>query len=447
MGTLRWARRQPWGVALTTLVVVLGVLVAEPAGATPRTGSYSLTISNPGATSSSVGSGTGTGSGRATGIGAGAGAKSSRALPLRAADLVTAVTISGSTAVVLGGSTPGDTFASSAYVVDKIGNAWHLVDTLTNFGPAGSWAMSAALGEGTLAISWFESSFGGVAIYEKSGPAFHLVADFRVPIQGFRAIGTVATDGSTVMLGDWSYGTGKALVYQRIGAVWRLSQALTNPAPGPGVKFGWSVAISGTTALVGQEYGYGSVYSYREVGGSWILSGNLHPQGAINFGANISLAGGVLVAGGSDGEGAWAFERSAGGWNQYPLSPYGLSPYSGFGAAVAAGTQATRTGYVPLLAVGAPGISAANVQKVQGRVYLYTLEPTSPPVHKTLTAPGATPGDGFGETVALSGDTLLIGQQALPTIGNQSLPTRRTARVYVYTDTKSGWVPSGQLPL
>lgn len=403
MRTLRFGLMQSWSVMLATLVVVLGVLVAPPTGASNS--------------------------------------------PLPAANLVTAVTISGSTAVVLGGSTPGDLYASSAYVVDKVGNAWNLVDTLTNFGPAGAWAKSAALGEGTLAISWFRLSLAGVAIYEKSGPSFHLVADFRLPVKGIGEIGTVATDGSTVMVGAWGDGTGKALIYNRVGSAWRLSQSLTNPAPRPGDKFGWSVAISGTTALVDQEYGYGSVYTYREVGRSWRLSGNLHPQGAgANFGANISLAGGVLVAGGFYSQGGYAFERSPGGWTQYPLDQ--SSAYSGFGAAVAAGTQVGGTGHVPLLVVGAPGIPAANALEVPGRVYLYTLEPTSPPVSTTLTAPGAMPGDGFGEAVALSGDTLLIGQEALIPFSNQGLPiVPTTGRVYVYTDTRSGWVPSGQLPL
>ncbi len=364
--------------------------------------------------------------------------------------LVTAVTISGRTAVVLGGSGPtaiGDLEASSAFVVDKVGNAWHLVDTLTNFGPAGAWAKSAALGEGTLAISWFRLSFAGVAIYEKSGPSFHLVADFRLPVKGGE-IGTVATDGSTVMVGAWGDGTGRALIYHRVGSAWRLSQSLTNPAPRPGDKFGWSVAISGTTALVDQEYGYGSIYTYREVGRSWRLSGNLHPQEAVNFGANISLAGGVLVAGGFGGQGASAFERSAGGWIQYPLDQYGSGAHNGFGAAVAAGTQAVRSGQVTLLAVGAPGIFTPNAPEARGRVYLYTWEPASPPAGETLTAPGAMPGgSGFGEAVALSGDTLLIGQETLLPIGNQSPPTVPTGRVYVYTDTRSGWVPSGQLPV
>lgn len=362
---------------------------------------------------------------------------------------VTAVTISGRTAVVLGGSSPTAIVglaASSAYVVDKVGAAWHLVDTLTNFGPAGAWAKSAALGEGTLAISWFRLSFAGVAIYEKSGPSFHLVADFRLPVKGGE-IGTVASDGSTVMVGAWGDGTGRALIYHRVGSAWRLSQSLTNPAPRPGDKFGWSVAISGTTALVDQEYGYGSVYTYREVGRSWRLTGSLHPQGAVNFGANISLAGGALVAGGFYGQGAYGFERSPGGWAEYPLDQYDASASSGFGAAVAAGTQAVRARHVPLLAVGAPGIPIPNAPEVRGRVYLYTLEPTSPPVSKMLTAPGARPGDGFGEAVALSGDTLLIGQETLPPIGSQSRPTVPTGRVYVYTDTSSGWVPSGQLPL
>ena len=57
----------------------------------------------------------------------------------------------------------------------------------------------------------------------------------------------------------------------------------------------------------------------------------------------------------------------------------------------------------------------------------------------TLTATGVAAGDGFGESVAVSGDTIVVGAQTQDYTDDQSNTVTDSGAVYVFTKPTSSW--------
>ncbi len=95
-----------------------------------------------------------------------------------------------------------------------------------------------------------------------------------------------------------------AYVYTRVGSTWRLQATLPDPDKGVLNNFGQSVAIYGTTAVVGEDYaknGSGLVFVYVKSGTTWRLQATLiNPTRADNFGSDVSISGSTIIVG--DGE-------------------------------------------------------------------------------------------------------------------------------------------------
>ncbi len=92
---------------------------------------------------------------------------------------------------------------------------------------------------------------------------------------------SVGISGDTAIVGVRGSGTnnaGKALVYQRSGTAWALQATLTSSTPSNEAAFGWSVGISGDRAIVGAltdaSLGYvsGAAYIFERNGGTWTRS-------------------------------------------------------------------------------------------------------------------------------------------------------------------------------
>ena len=63
---------------------------------------------------------------------------------------------------------------------------------------------------------------------------------------------SVALSGDTALIGSHGQGVGgAAYVFVRSGTTWTEQQQLTASDPALGEQFGWSVALSGETTLVG----------------------------------------------------------------------------------------------------------------------------------------------------------------------------------------------------
>jgi hypothetical protein len=172
------------------------------------------------------------------------------------------VAVSGSTIFV--GAPGTDSYAGAVYVYGPSRQgAWTLQQTLTD--PAATagdyfdYAVAVSVSGSTIVVGSFgtNSNAGAVYVYGPSRRgAWTLQATLTEPTAtaGDSFGGTVAVSGSTIVVGaaGTNSNAGAAYVYgpSRQGA-WTLQATLTEPTPAAGDYFGVAVAVSGSTIVVG----------------------------------------------------------------------------------------------------------------------------------------------------------------------------------------------------
>jgi FG-GAP repeat len=295
-------------------------------------------------------------------------------------------------------------------------------DTLVVGAPFADYAGVSQAG----AVYVFLRSNGTWALQGKLGPLLP---------QGGQAFGaSVAIDGNLLVVGSPSVGQspptgtvrnpsgggGAAYVFQRIGLAFGAPVALSRPSPAASDQFGVSVAIAGSTVLVGATgrtlgaaQSTGAVFAYTRSGFTWALGQTLvasDAQALDLFGGSLATSGsgntnrvvvGAVAAdvpGGLADTGAAYVFTSAGGaaWTQsQKLVASDASASDSFGGAVAIDGNRLIVG-APAAALGAGG---AYVFEPAGGVWAQTAKLT------TSTAAG----DGLGGAVAVTGALALAG--------------------------------------
>ena len=222
---------------------------------------------------------------------------------------------------------------------------------------------------------------------------------------------SVALDGTTAFIGADLLGA--VYVFQQSGGTWAQSQKLTGSDEGVGDIFGYSVAIEGSTAFVGAygNNGYqGAVYVFTESGGTWTETQKLTADdGTSNdyFGYAIAVSESTLIVGawgdGSNLQGsAYVFNESNGTWSQtQKLVADDSAEQDKFGHSVAIdGTHAL---------VGADGVTNA-----QGAVYVFDASGGTWTQSQKLLASDGQHNDGLGFPVTLDGTRALAGAWGWP---------------------------------
>jgi hypothetical protein len=227
---------------------------------------------------------------------------------------------------------------------------------------------------------------------------------------------------------------------------WLLQTELSAWNGASGDNFGWSVALSGNTALVGAPFKtvgshpfQGVVYVFTDTRGTWSKSAELTARdGATgdNFGWALSLAGSTALIGalwhGTDkdpGRGAaYVFSESGGVWSQRAeLTASDAAPGDNFGSSV---SLSGRTALV-----GAYG-HATGHQAERGAAYIFQEENGIWSERAELTAADGASDDNFGCSVAVSGDTAIVGAYG-------HLVGRGAA--YVFNQRKGVWSKQAEL--
>jgi FG-GAP repeat protein len=212
---------------------------------------------------------------------------------------------------------------------------------------------------------------------------------------------TVAVIGERAVVGaPDGAGGGKAIVFRHAGRTWTEEATLVG-AGQPGDRFGASVAIGGTTILVGapgENSGAGAAYVFTLSGTTWSkqpVAGHV-PAAGEEYGTVVAFAG-TRVAIGSPGENSGSGAVHVIGASGGTLTA--AVPHAGdrFGAAISA--TPTR------LVIGAPG-DDGGASPDSGAAYVFDGAPF---VQKAmLKSPQPGGGDAFGSAVAVSGDGKLI---------------------------------------
>jgi len=243
---------------------------------------------------------------------------------------------------------------------------------------------------------------------------------------------SVALDGDTAVAGAYTRtsGQGAAYVFTRTGTDWTGQQTITADDAANGDQFGWSVSLSGDTALVGarrKALSQGAAYVFTRTDATWTQRQELVPDDAAAgdfIGQSVAVSGDTAVIGAAKKDAntgaAYVFTRTGTAWTQQQkLVASDAADGAAFGNSVAASGDTA--------VVGAFGANAA---------YVFTRTGATWTEQQKLTAADVVVGDFFGDAVAVAGDTVLVGafEQA----------SGRGA-VYVFTRTGTTWTQQARL--
>jgi hypothetical protein len=217
-----------------------------------------------------------------------------------------------------------------------------------------------------------------------------------------------------------------------------------------GDSFGESVAVSGSTAVIGatqhpyssssKSPGPGAAYVFVESAGKWTQQAELKASDGVAsdlFGFSVGISGSAAVVGApqhpyssassSEGPGAaYIFGESAGKWTQKAglVAPEGADG-DRFGRSVAISGSTVVAG-APQHTVG------SNHQ--QGAAYVFVKSGKTWSPKPELTTPDGAAEDHFGVSVAISGSTAVVGAEYHTVNGNKD-----QGEAYVFSESDGTW--------
>ncbi|MDX2040011.1 MAG: putative Ig domain-containing protein [Acidobacteriota bacterium] len=180
----------------------------------------------------------------------------------------------------------------------------------------------------------------------------------------------VALDGDTLAVGapgDGGNRRGAAYIFVRQGANWTQQKKLLAPGNAAGDNFGNAIALDEGTVAVG---------AYADDVDGRVDQGSVH----------------VFVRSVTPFSQDWVFQKT--------LLAYFQAAYEGFGASLALQGES--------IAIGAPG-TKVGVNEDQGAVYVYSRNGVNWTFQAFLAASSGSAGDFLGNSVAISGDTVVAG--------------------------------------
>jgi hypothetical protein len=238
---------------------------------------------------------------------------------------------------------------------------------------------------------------------------------------------------TTFSSGNQYVGAGRAYVFQKSATGWHQTARLATTSTS--YASGCSVGVSGTTAMVGA---FSGVYVFHENATGWHQATVLEPDPSDLYCYSVAVYGNTAAVGNWWENRVTTFSNSATGWHQaaqlnvlrkcvYVSQGNCLGRYSGASVAMSGN----------VLVVGAPGqVSEETYPNGQvkvragapGQTYIFTRDATG--WHQTASLAGSA--YYFGWSVAISGSAVVIGVPGTP-------GTPGTGRAYVFTSGAAGW--------
>jgi hypothetical protein len=311
-------------------------------------------------------------------------------------------------------------------------------------------------------------------------------------------VGAPNEDSSTVgvnstPINESATEAGVAYVFVRSGTTWTQQAYLKAHQVTAGDLFGCSVAISGDTVVVGaykedgsatgvngtaNELGTdaGAAYVFVRSGTTWTQQAYLKAgQGSVEdyFGWSVAVSGDTVVVGAiwEDGSGtgvnstpnesaeyagaAYVFARSGTTWSQQAyLKPAAVGTTQAgdqFGASVAvSGDTVVVAGIYEDSSTTGVNSTANESALSSGCAYVFVRSGTTWTQQAYLKASQVTAGDDFGRSLALSGDTLVVGapNEDSSTTGVNSTSNENASAAgaaYVFARSGTTWTQQAYL--
>ena len=246
--------------------------------------------------------------------------------------------------------------------------------------------------------------------------------------------------------------SGAAYVFVRNGTAWTQQVYLKASNPGADDRFGGSVAISGSTVVVGAAYedsingdknnnsapDAGAAYVFlrgfaRPNGIFWVQQAYLKassPDAGDLFGLSVAISGDTVVIGAirddsnatgvngdqtnnsaTDSGAAYVFVRTDTGWTPQAYlkaSNPEAGDYFGFSVAISGDMIVIGATLEASNAAGVNGDQASNSATESGAAYLFVHDGSTWVQQAYLKASNTNVADYFGSSVAISGDTVVV---------------------------------------
>jgi len=315
----------------------------------------------------------------------------------------------------------------------------------------------------------------------------------------------VAISGDTLAVGAWEEDSnatgvngdqsnqlapdsGAVYVFVRNGTTWTQQAYLKASNTGAGDFFGYPVALSGDTLVVGapgedsnatgvngnqsdnSAPNSGAAYVFVRTGTNWSQQAYLKPsntQQDEHFGGSLAIAGDTVVVGadwenssarGVNGNqsnssaphsgAAYVFLRSGTNWNQQAYlkaSNTGAPAFFGSSVALSGDTIVVGAIFEGSNAVGVNGNQNNGLAPNSGAAYVFVRNGVTWSQQAYLKASNTGTNDNFGVSVAVSGDTVVVGaagesSSATGVNGNQSDNSApQSGAVYVFIRDGATW--------
>lgn len=360
--------------------------------------------------------------------------------------------IDGALAVVgsSGDTVLGHPAGGTAYVFANSAGVWSRIDHIydpavgSNFQFGFAVSISGnSIAVGSIGAYTSGGQTGKASVFEPDSGSWHDVAELsRDAAHEHEAFGQgVAMSGSRLLVGAPSAvgsnpnAFGAAYLFEQSGAGW-TQQARLTPTSNQTQGFGGAVALDGDTAVVGANYDQlsGAAYIYSRNGTNWPLQQRVIGSGSgmDYFGMSVSLRGDLLAVGApgvaatnAPAGTAYLFSRSGVSWSpQAAIQPADTSMGDEFGYSVdLSGAD---------LIVGAPRADV-GIETDSGAAYVFTFNGATWEQQARLVAPLVAASAGFGLSVALEGDTAVVGS------GGEDASSSARGAAYVFKRNGVTW--------
>jgi hypothetical protein len=323
------------------------------------------------------------------------------------------VALSGNTALVGAPGSGGN--RGAVYVFARSGTTWteQLKLTASDGAPNDFFGTAVALSGGIALVgaSGKLATRGGAYVFAQSGTSWAEQAKLTAAdgVAGDMFGAEVALSGTTALIGASGKASarGAAYVFVQSGTNWPQQAKLTATGGTANDQFGCAVALEGNTALVGASNtnsSRGAAYVFVQSGTTWPQQATLTASDAANgdeFGFSVALSGSTALIGARGKNAyhgaAYPFAQSGTTWTELPQ----LTASDG-----AAGDQ---FGYSVALSGTSAVVGAEASGSFRGAGYAFVQSGTRWMEQAKLTASDGATGDGLGASVAVSGSSAVVG--------------------------------------
>jgi hypothetical protein len=373
--------------------------------------------------------------------------------PIAAAKFGQSVAISGNVAVIgAPGDVSGGKTTGAAYVFNFNGSAWVEQTRLTasDGAAADAFGQSVAIDGNVIVVGATGNdqaggNAGAAYVYRLSGGGWSQEAKLVPNSPSDNSFGfSVDVDADTIAVGapysnSGTVNSGSAYVFRKNGSAWNQMVKLATGTGGAVLSdlFGWAVSVSGNTLVVG-AYLANAAHVYDYDGATWNKTTQLTGSDTTSgdrFGYSVSIDGATIAVGaaeeddaGNNAGAAYVFQSNGAGWTQQAK------------LILATSMPGSRLGWSvavrgDTLVVGARESKGNKDQTEAGAAYVYKRQSNAWLLAHSLFANDSNSGDHFGASVALDGNAAVIGAPD----ANGSNADEGAA--YVYSGLGSGGPP------